>query len=101
MKYAENSNRKIRYIVGMYNDWHNFVLDSDDCDDRILWSDLDTPSRSMLVKSSLCYSLCCFVTEMVKKDDSEFPPNSVKGCDSCYSNVLEYQKVVLEIVGKG
>ena len=28
--------------------------------------------------TSLCYSMCTFVTNKVKKDKSNFPPNSVK-----------------------
>ena len=61
----------------MYNDWRNYCLDQEEFDERILWSDLESPT--CLVKSSLAYVLCRFITEIVKKDDSPFPPNSVKG----------------------
>ena len=56
---------KIKYVVGLYRDWHLFAIDQEECDDRVVFSDLD--EQNLLVKSGLCYVLCGFVTEIVKK----------------------------------
>ena len=99
VKYAENSNHKIRYCIGLYHDWREHVLDyGDDVDDHILYSDIDTPS--MLVKASLCYSLCRFVTKMVKKDDSNFPPNLVRGIIKTIQMYLNTKKLYWKLLAK-
>ena len=60
----------------IYQGWRAYVMDLPDCDNCVIESDL--PSTEFLVKSSLCYSLCRFVTEVTKKDESNFLPISVK-----------------------
>ena len=96
--YADNSNRKIRYVLGLFRDWRNAVLDREDCDERILYTNLDEPS--MLTKSNLAFSLCRFVTEMVKKDNSTFPPNSVKGIVRMVQMYLNTKKIYWKLLSK-
>ena len=89
--YAGNSKRKINWAVGLYRDWRVQVIDGEDADQRILWSDLDEPK--FLVKSSLAFSLCRFVTEMMKKNETNYPPNTVKEIIRAIQMYLNTKKI--------
>ena len=54
----------------------------------------------MLTKSNLPFALCRFVTEIVKKGDSSFPPNSVKGIIRTVQMYLNTKKLYWKLLSK-
>ena len=75
--YAAQSEPKISYAIHIYADWRNGRLNS-------------SPTKSIeradivdgvgnFTRCDLCDALCQFVNEVVRIDNQEFPPKTVKG----------------------
>ena len=75
--YAPESMRKIKYAVDMFCDWREARLVSDP-HPAVLKCDIRNGLGSFS-RRNLCDALCLFATEIVRLDDKDFPPKSVKG----------------------
>ena len=75
--YASKSERKIRYALGVFRDWHSEHLKSNPllC---IQKCDLDK-GLGKFNQRELCDTLCYFVDEVVHLDNKDFPPNTING----------------------
>ena len=65
-------------------------------DTHIVWSDLDIPS--MLVKDSLCFALSRFIMEVQKKNDKDYPPNSLCEMLFCIQAYLMTDKMYWKLI---
>ena len=75
--YAPESMRKIKYAVDMYSDWRDIRIVSDP-HPAVIKCDLRN-GLGTFTRRQLCDSLCLFATEILRLDDKDFPPKSVKG----------------------
>ena len=62
----------------MYSEWHGHRIVTDDCPKCVEKCELEY-GLGQFTCCELCDSLCMFVNEIMKLDDEEFPPKTVKG----------------------
>ncbi len=97
-RFAANSERKIKWVLRVYGQWRAHRITKDDCDFRIIRSDLRFPSK--LVKRYLAFSLSCFVTEIVKMSGEEYPPQTLYQMVICVQMMLESEKIYWRLLDK-
>ena len=69
------------------------------CDEQIKLSDLDGDC-STLVKASLCFSLCRFITEVQKENGRDYPPNSLRGLLYMIQMHLQEHRIFWKLLDK-
>ena len=74
--YAENSEWKVRWAVKMYSERRLHALNMECSDDHL--ANADIHNVNTLDKSALCFSLSKFVTEVIKVNREDYPPNTLK-----------------------
>ncbi len=84
--FSDNTNAKINWAVNLYRDWYFERCKVADCDSRIKWSNIESGD---IVPANLCYSLSCFLSEVRKKDGSEYPGDSLYQLLICIQFHLE------------
>ncbi len=84
--FSENTNSKINWAVNLYQDWYFEHCKSANCDSRIKWSNLEAQEIS---KPNLAYSLSCFLSEVWKKDGTDYPGDSLYQLLICIQFFLE------------
>ena len=97
-QFAKNSDKSIKWALRAYNQWRCQALKGIEVDHRVVCSDLENPA--MLVKSSLCYVLCRFVTEVNKLEGKDYPPNSIKNMLYCIQMYLKTKRLVWKLLDK-
>ena len=75
-EFAPQSKRKIKWAVGMYNEWREQRLMEKNVHNAIKLCDLD--HLGTFTKRDLAYSLVRFVREIKKIDGSDYPPNTLR-----------------------
>ena len=84
-KFARETDKKIRWVLKMYHQWRE---ERNKHPDLIhIWADLD--HVACLQKSTLCYGLCRFITEICKINGSDFPPKTIYKMIVCIQMFLE------------
>ncbi len=84
--FSENTNAKINWAVNLYRDWYFERCKSHNCDSRIQWSNLEAQEIS---KANLAYALSCFLSEVRKRDGSEYPGDTLYQLVVCIQFFLE------------
>ena len=74
-KFSEQSKRKIKWALKMYDEWRVSRMKELYVASQIRRSDLKFKDFS---QEDLSYSLCRFITEVRKLDNSDFPPNTLR-----------------------
>ncbi len=69
--FAENTEKKVSWAVDLFKEWWRQRAARPGCDMRILWGDLNNVRQ--VSKGNLAFSLCAFVSEVKKKDGTEYP----------------------------
>ncbi len=98
-KFAVNTERKIKWVLGIYCQWCEHKLADKRCDIRICKSDIHFPSKLQL--TDMAYSLRMFLTEARKLDSSEYPPRTLYQMILCIQMFFEKHKVFWKLLGKG
>ncbi len=84
--FSANTNAKINWAVNLYCDWFFQRCKVPCCDSRIKWSNIEAGE---IAKSNLAYALSCFLSEVRKKDGSEYPGDSLYQLIICLQFYLE------------
>ncbi len=85
--FSENTNAKINWAVNLYCDWYFECCKSSNCDSHIQWSNLEAQEFS---KANLAYALSCFLSEVQKRDRSEYPGDTLYQLVVCIQFFLEW-----------
>ena len=81
-QYAENSEKKVKWTVKSYTDWRHNAMASDVNSDQGFHS-ADLHSLKSLDKVASGFIVCKFITEVVKINSDEYPPNTIKELIFC------------------
>ncbi len=84
--FSDNTNSKINWAMNLYRDWYFEWCKSADCDSRIKWSNIESGE---IQESNLAHSLSCFLSEVRKRDGSEYPGDSLYQLLICIQFHLE------------
>ena len=98
VEYAKNSQKKVDWATGVYRDWRNMAVTDPECDERIISADIDDVCS--LEKPNLAYALCRFVTEIVKLNDQNYPPNTLREIVYCIQMYLCTKRVSWRLINK-
>ena len=69
--FADNTEKKVSWAVNLFKKWWSQRVSKPGCDMRIMWGDLNNVKQ--ISKGNLAFSLCAFISEVKKKDGTEFP----------------------------
>ncbi len=97
-QFADASQRKMKWVTGLYDRWREYRLQAQDCDRRICRSDLHL--RNTLVKKDLAFSLACFTTEIRKLNGEQYPLRTVYQMIICLQMYLESNRVHWKLLNK-
>lgn len=97
-KFANSSEKKIHWVVGLFQQWCEYRINSMDCDDPIRRCDLQKLDN--LNKLDLAYSLSRFITEICKLNRDEYPPRTVYQMCICLQMFLETNRLHWKILNK-
>ncbi len=86
-KFAEETYKKMRWVVNMYHSWH--ITHNRNPDAVPIKADLDNPVT--LEKKMLCYALCRFITKIKKLNGEDYPPKTIYKMLVCIQMHLETQ----------
>ena len=75
-RFAEMSNRKIRWAVNLYCQWRLTRMEDSMCPTAISRANLDIVSE--VCKEDLAYALARFIREIKKVNGEEYPPNTLR-----------------------
>ena len=84
--YAQNSKRKVRWAVKTYSQWRLHAIDTQNFDPRLYASDVH--NMNAWDKASFTFSLCKFITEVIKVNREEYPLNILKELIYCIQMYL-------------
>ena len=90
-RYAQNSERKVWWAVKTNSQWRLHSMEMDNCDPRIFCSDVHDVKT--LDKGSFAFALCKFITEVIKVNGEEYPPNMLKELVYCIQMYLHFRRV--------
>ncbi len=74
--FAVNTENKISWATQLYSDWWYDRLKRPDCNPRIRWCNLK--EVKLLNKANFSIAMCSFVSEVRKKDGSDYPGSSLR-----------------------
>ena len=90
--YAATSEKKVKWAVKTYSDWgYHAIGYGSECDSRLLCAcvhDVNT-----LDKVSFAFSMCKFLTEVIKVNREDYPPNMLKELVFCIQMFLNTKRV--------
>ncbi len=98
-KFADNMEKKIKWVIGIYCQWREHSLTSSECDPRIHRSDLCYPKH--LVMCNIAFCLCKFLTEVRKINSDKYPPHALYQMVVSIQMYLESHKIYWRLLGKG
>ena len=75
-KFAEQSCKKIKWAVGMYDEWRLNRMKEIYCPQEIVKCDLSLISE--FSQTDLSFALSRFITEIKKLDNTDYPPNTLR-----------------------
>ncbi len=84
-KFAQETHKKIQWVVNMYHSWH--VARNRNPDMVPISVDLDRPET--ITKQGLSYALCHFITKIKKINGEEYPPKTIYEMVICIQMFLE------------
>ena len=91
------SEAKIKWAVKAYRDWRNVKLDEENCEEAILFSDLD--GHSCLQKDKFENAMCRFIVEVKKtKEDEDYPGRTLYQMACAIQNHLKKKEIFWKIV---
>ena len=100
-KYAKNSNRKSRWVIGNYVEWRSNVIETvgvEFCDSAILNSDIMKPR--LLNQIDLCQALCKFATETQTKNETDYQPSTLRDIITAIQMHLHSNKIYWKLLPK-
>ncbi len=97
-KFSDNSQKKMKWVVDLYNQWHAHYITALDCPSAIKRSDLNFPNS--ITKTDLMYTLLRFVTEICKLNSDNYPPRTIYQIVICLQMYLESSKVYFKLLSK-
>ena len=83
--FSGETNKKIRWVVKMYNEWRSYRNSQPNLDNIVM----DFDDVSSITKESLVFVMCRFLTEVKKLDGSEFPGRTLYDILICVQFKLE------------
>ena len=98
-KFADNMEKKIKWVIGIYCQWREHSLTSSECDPRIHRSDLCYPKH--LVMCNIAFCLCKFLTEVRKINSDKYPPHALYQMVVSIQMYLESHKIYWKLLDKG
>ncbi len=99
-KFANSFEKKICWVLGLYQQWCKYQISSFQCNPPILRSDLSISKLNTLSKTDLAYSLSCFITKIRKLNSKEYPPRTVYQMCVCLQMYLESNCLHWKILNK-
>ena len=95
--FEARSEAKIKWAVRAFRDWRNVKLDSEECEEDILFSDIDEPS--CLSKDRFEVALCRFIVEVKKyKEDEDYPGRTLYHMACALQNHLKKHNIMWKLV---
>ena len=86
-KHAESSEKKVKWAIKNYTQWRVHAIEDDlDCNLRLYCADIH--DSKTLGKASFALAMCKFITEVVKLNSEDYPPNSLKELVYCIQMFL-------------
>ena len=99
-KFANLLEKKIHWVLRLYQQWWEYWISSFQCDPPILRSDLSISKLNTLTKTDLAYSLSHFITEIRKLNGEEYLPHTVYQICVCLQMYLESNCLYWKILNK-
>ncbi len=94
--FAQNTENKIAWATQLYRNWWFQRCAKVNCDTRIKWSSID--NLKQISKTNFCFALCAFISEIKKKDRSEFPGSSLYQILICIQFFVEKNGLKLKLL---
>ncbi len=85
--FADNTEKKVSWAVNLFKKWWSQRVSKPGCDMRIMWGDLNNVKQ--ISKGNLAFSLCAFISEVKKKDGTEFPGTTLYQIIVCIQFFLQ------------
>ena len=92
-KYADNSEKKVRWAVKQYTLWRQQTIEempSGSTDEHFRHADLG--DLRTIDKKSFAFVMCKFVTDVLKVNGEEYPPNTLKELVYCVQMFLHSRR---------
>ena len=99
-KFANSSEKKICWVLRLYDQWCEYRISSFQCNPPIQRSDLSIHKLKSLTKTDLAYSLSRFITEIHKLNGEEYPPCTLYQMCMCLQMYLESNRLHWIILNK-
>ena len=98
-QFTNNTEKKIKWVIGLFCQWREHIMASVDCDPRICRSDLHFPKH--LVLEDVVFCLHKFLTEVWKLNGSEYLPHTLYQMVVSIQIYLKSHKIYWKLLGKG
>ncbi len=94
--FAQNTENKIVWAVQLYHNWWYQRCAKVNCDSHVKWASID--NLKQISKANLCFALSAFISEIKKKDGSEFPGSSLYQIIICIQFFVEKNGLKLKLL---
>ncbi len=94
--FAQNTEKKMVWAVTLYREWWYRRCSQQFCPPQIVWANIEKPESLML--ANLQVALCSFVCEVRRKDEREFPGETLKQIVIMIQLYLEKQGVYFKLI---
>ena len=74
-KFADNFNKKIKWVVNLFVDWYKNRMDNFCKDVEVVRCNLD--QLNQFSKSDMCFAMSHFIREIKRMDGKDYPPNTL------------------------
>ena len=75
-RYSRNSEKKVHWAFKAYSKWRLHAMDTKGFDQRL--TNANVHDVKTLIKTDYAFALCKFITEVIKVNGDEYPPNTLK-----------------------
>ena len=98
-KFAQASQRKMNWVLGLYNQWCVYRIEAINCKEAIIHTDLHFP-ENLTSEKFFVVAMIRFILEICKLNGEEYPPRTIYQIMICIQIHLEKNKVYWKILNK-
>ena len=93
-QFSPKTDKKINWVMSMFSEWRRYRNEIPNMDSVML----DFDDLHSVNKEELGSVLCCFITEVQKLDDTNFPPKTLYDIIVCIQFFLEKNGIMWKLL---